>query len=375
MDTIYIYICIKIRYDPVLKEIYNYYSPTYNFEFVDDILNIFINILNCGQINNNTNIFINQFNIEILDRLSDVVIKISSSKGIKKWKTFEGKTIDNKILLIIQQIASEHKRCNTKEASEIERISTETINAFKKSITMNTQSSWNVSSNWDTIPKLNRQNSWSDYQKLQAQSKIRIKCLIQYKNTAKQQMVIFDNIDKSISFGNLHYRISSAINGLPVKLFYVSNLNEQIFIRDNISLKTCISRCKFNEIELLAEPFEINKNNVNRNDSNDIPMSPKDKRNEYSDNPYINNIATQYGLSTNIISKLWDEFRSHANNNGNINRNAFQSVMKNIGCNDDAQIEMLFQAFDHDKSGLLDFRGFDIYMSMHICICIYVVIY
>ena len=30
--------------------------------------------------------------------------------------------------------------------------------------------------------------------------------------------------------------------------------------------------------------------------------------------------------------------------------------MKNIGANDDAQIEMLFSAFDIDKSGLLDFR-------------------
>merc|ERR1712228_104005 len=112
-------------------------------------------------------------------------------------------------------------------------------------------------------------------------------------------------------------------------------------------LNDAILECNFNQIELILVPINNNGN---------LLQVARSNQNEYSDNNVINGFAQKYGLPMEQINSLWISFRKKAKD-GSIDRDSFIDIMKEqVGINEYSQCEQLFNAFDYNKNGLLDFR-------------------
>merc|ERR1712154_305936 len=340
------------NFDPVIQQIYHYVGPTYNFEFIEDTIETLNNILECGKIQNG-NLFINKFDMQLLDRISDVIMKISSAKGIETWRNIhsDNKTLENRLVNLLENIKFIHLRCNTSISNEVKNFVDELIYNIRKSIKKNQYKGWQIPRGWNII---NNNSSWSEYMAHNVEQKLRIKCLIQNEQNNITWARIIDNVEKNVSISNLQFRLSS-LCGCPVRMYYKDNNNKQIFIRGQNDLNDAINTSSFNQIHLILVPIN-NNNSFNNNFGNSPNNNNQRQSNIFSDNHVINQFAQKYGLPTNMINTLWVSFREKAKN-GSINKQSFTEIMKNqVGVNDYAQIEQLFNAFDYNKNGLLDFR-------------------
>eukprot|EP01083_Nonionella_stella_P025014 68893_1 len=331
------------KFDPIIREVYHYVGPSYNFEFVHDIIETLNNILECGRGRD-----IDKFDMQLLDRISDVIMKISSAKGIQSWRNVSNSdstnnniSLENRLVRLLENIKFTHLRCNTKLSNEVKNFVDELIFNFRKNVEKNQYKEWRVATQWEWIGGADhsKHGSWSEYMIQQNTNRIRIKCEVRNKNGTHTQHTI-ENVDKNVSIGNLHYRLSAlCCSGDPVRIYYHSGTRE-VFIRSQNDLNDAVYAASFNELHLVLVPLPSD----NRNNSNN------------NDNDNIHNFARNFGLPTNMIHTLWCSFRKKAKD-GTINKQSFTDIMKEcVGMNDYTQSEQLFNAFDYNKNGLLDFR-------------------
>lgn len=122
--------------------------------------------------------------------------------------------------------------------------------------------------------------------------------------------------------------------------------------------------CTFNELKLILQPINNTVNsNVNAYRSMDAYRSrenvhtnvSKKGGNVFSEKAIVGKFVLQTGLSEDGVRTLWRSFNKYANN-GNVNKLSFLEIMKNVGCKDLSQMELLFNAFDDGKCGALDFK-------------------
>jgi len=338
------------NFDPVIREVYHYVGPTYNFEFIEDIVGTLNNILECGKINNG-NLFITKFDMQLLDRISDVIMKISSAKGIETWRNTSGDaSLENKLVNLLENIKFIHLRCSTKESNAVKNFVDDLIYNFRKAVSQNQYKGWRLPTGWESTQFLGTTTSWSEYMAQDTDQKIRIKCCLQNaNNTQTISTHIIENVEKNVMISNLQFRLSSMV-GSPVRLYYKDKFNKQIFIRGQQDLNDAISSCNWNQLDLILVP--INQPSMSLNSPNQSGF----QFNAFSDNAVINGFAQKYGLPSNMINALWNSFKNKAQN-GTINKQAFIDIMREkVGVQDYSHIEQLFNAFDYDKTGLLNFR-------------------
>lgn len=102
-------------YDRVLTEIYKYCGPTYNFEFVNDILIALEKILDAGELDDTAgpNKFALEFDLECIDKIRSLMtaIKESRPEDLNAWrqrKPGEGNSVESKIRVILYKIKIAH---------------------------------------------------------------------------------------------------------------------------------------------------------------------------------------------------------------------------------------------------------------------------
>lgn len=135
------------KFDPVIRDVYHYVGPTYNFEFVEDVLFALHNILKCGDIQG----FIHKFDMELLDRISDVMMKMSSAKGIETWRNNSELSLEERLVSLLENIKCIHLQCNTPMANEAKEFVDDLIMNFRKSLSANQHKNSQIPSWWQSM--------------------------------------------------------------------------------------------------------------------------------------------------------------------------------------------------------------------------------
>ncbi|ETO36656.1 hypothetical protein RFI_00411, partial [Reticulomyxa filosa] len=243
---------------------------------------------------------------------------------------------------------------------------------------------------------------------LTLQSKIQIEAVFQGKKRR------FEDIDRTISYSDLGlfyicfvlllsskrgymtalneivFKLSNAA-GTSVRLYALNDFGRKKFIREDQDLAEAIEKSTWSILKLELEPITNEFNSTwGNNDSSwfnwdwdDNSWGGWDKQNQstdtywswhsyhkdldskmndaslnqsFSDNEVISEFAQKYGLSTNKVGPLWKAFQVEAKD-GFIDAKSFFSVLNQVvGVTDKSHAVVLFQAFDYDRNGKLDFR-------------------
>lgn len=103
------------EYDKVLTETYRFVGPSYNFEFLEDIVVALDNIVNVGTVQrseNGLNLFALSFDLGCIDKMRQMllVVKSSQSTSLKAWRESKGDdmSLKEKVKLLLNKIGHEH---------------------------------------------------------------------------------------------------------------------------------------------------------------------------------------------------------------------------------------------------------------------------
>eukprot|EP00005_Dracoamoeba_jomungandri_P001938 CAMPEP_0174261552 /NCGR_PEP_ID=MMETSP0439-20130205/11494_1 /TAXON_ID=0 /ORGANISM="Stereomyxa ramosa, Strain Chinc5" /LENGTH=1028 /DNA_ID=CAMNT_0015346041 /DNA_START=22 /DNA_END=3108 /DNA_ORIENTATION=- len=371
-------------YDSVLTQIYKYCGPSYNFEFVIDVLSALHNIVNTGEMDAEEKKKLNQyalsFDLGCVDNLKTVLQAIEQAppEELQAWrqkKEDSQPTVQDRIKSLLFKIKRVHDNNSDSPIS---------IHISKM-----IQDIWN--------------NFFGD---VGHQERILLKCY-------HENEVRITEIPADISFASLQRALRAKYGDMHIT--YEDEEGDEVTLDNQKALQTAISQYRKQatrtlKIKIITEaplrspaatPAPSLRGSPVTSPRNSPPSSPQQRRGKgYIHAPrnsgkaspaprvvfpiatpplemgnisleedldsikrggrrdMFQDLASRTHFSAEELQRLYSSWRKQAQPDGNIGRKEFEAGLKSMGITDPLVLEQNFSAFDVNKDGKINFREF-----------------
>jgi len=340
-------------YDSVLREIYNYYGPSYNFAFLEDVVDSLVKL---SSLTGPEVEYVNQFEFELLDKMKGVMRQLVTDLNEQafSWKEQrKGPGIEVEMKTLMMTIQEMHTKAKTPAMNHIQRIVGEFLREFdslyKKADAKRKRMK---------VQQLKKQSStdslWESEGKDIGGPTIRVKCFFKGRNKAIK-------LPAGVKLERLRTKIRVEYGIANVKLQYKDSDGDPIDLESDSDLRSAIEQAKAN-----YEPLRIEIQSASK-----FGGAGDDFKDHHSKNEYINYLFETTEFSKKELHTIYSGFEKQTNNM-KLEKEAFSRGMKHVIKNSkidlsEKLIGAIFSALDRGEDGTVDFeeyvRGMNVFRS------------
>lgn len=388
------------EYDRVLSEMYKFIGPTYNFDFVEDIITSLDNIVNIGYIqksDNGKNHFALVFDLDCVDRIKQMLtlIKDSPPENMNSWRQAKpGQlSVEQRCKILLEKVGYEHSQeTENKISQHICQMILDIDKTFFQGQEENLQEKLLLVKCYfgDDIRVIEvpKSISFEELRDIIFYRYDRI-CNISYKDK-ENDLITLDNYSLATALNSPEVTQSNILKlylydekqqiststpygtppqyNTPPKSFLLENIGKNLPSATN-SPKTQRKRNRDGDLMEVPEPKTLTFTSNIVFPFTHIVQNGADKiREELSNisrkqrNRLFQELKDELNIGNEELEKLYDDWFSQSED-GQITKEMFEEGMRKFGITDPLVIAQNFSAFDQNKDGKIDFREFAISLS------------
>lgn len=332
-------------YDSVLRDVYNHYGPSFNFSFVEDVVEAVENLMGaCSQISES---YINYFDMEIVDKMKVVMntLVTEMSAEMLAWRDQRESSIPLEIQIrtLMQKIAEMHERCKTAQWQHIGKNVKQIVKDFNILYSKN-ESKLKLQLKRAKAKK-NLNQGTQGLMDFRDGENIKVKC---YFNGDNRVLSVPSNVSLS--------RLRSAIQvkyGRTLIIQYEDLEGDKITIDSVDMLQRALVTASGGQLKLHLL-------NMYKDMSGGRGYDKKGHWNQQNDEKSpMYELAEETHFRPKDLKRLLSQFQKQAIN-GRINKTQFLEGLKQISRKkiSPTMAEQLFNSFDKSKDGFINFREF-----------------
>lgn len=358
-------------YDNVLRDVYHFLGPSYNFQFVHDIVDTLMNVLETGE-KMNPNPFVDHFGMQLVDQIKTVMMILAEELAdeMSSWKSLEDdhrETIEERLTTLLKRIKGVHETYKTPGyqvvVKNINEIMKKFEDALKKSMALLKKkkkgkaalSSYASSSS--SSSSASRLSSSRGYMKIDGGKG----AMVPLKLVLDQDIRVME-IPRNTTLSELSLQVQLKFNR-PCLIQFEDESGDRITIDSKELLAKAFERYEASDevsmkLFLLARGRGGSGSGIGAGDATSTDVTEAfTSKNKNVKNKLLSELESNTHFSRKDLGQLFGQFQK-TSKNGLVDKHQFQKGLKDIGVTDKAAVEQLFSAFDQNKSGTVDFREF-----------------
>ncbi len=372
-------------YDSVLRDTYQFTGATYNFPFVQDLVSSLDAILNHGDSAGGLqgNAFCKYFGMEVLDRIKILLNSLSSECAAEfdSWRiTAEyPQSLEDQLKQLLNRIQTAHQRSKTSSyAEQIAKEVTSMLKTFAENLKKNksavdqqkakaareaSSSSSGLLGTPRSKASMHESKEMGDAQP----SMIQLKCFLKLHkdDTDGDNRVLM--VRSSVRFAEVVKLITAKYNRRVI-IQHEDDEGDKITIDSQELLDHALSQAVDGKLRLFLLPAGGGggsggaggaKNWLGGGGGDGATFGKSYSTEDLKKNRHqiMEELEKSTAFSKHHLNLLYKQYQKSAVK-GMLDPVTFANGLKEIGVTDKAMVDQMFQAFDHDKDGYVDFRDF-----------------
>lgn len=358
-------------YDSVLRDVYNFLGPSYNFEFVHDVCLGLLNIIKTGDLASEPNPYVKYFGMDCVEKIKRLMMTVAEelTDEMDAWRKVSATStmsLEEQLVGLLAAIKSMHERARLTGSAHISEQINESVKQFqatykKKQVELAKKRGLKKMEAKTPAP-LTRSGSKAMVTGSVSPGWISVKCFFDGDNRVLE--VARDVTLKTLSLQvNLKY-------GKPVVIQYEDDDGDKITIDSQAILEKALAKLENDVLKLYLLPAK----GFSVTPATAAPLGSAfgfDEKSSVMDafapahsrKAVLNELQFETKLSRHDLERLYNQFQKTAVG-GVLDRAAFARGFRQVNPNvDSVMIDQFFNAFDYDKDGRVDFRDFAVGLS------------
>eukprot|EP00455_Lapot_gusevi_P001572 TRINITY_DN10610_c0_g2_i2.p1 TRINITY_DN10610_c0_g2~~TRINITY_DN10610_c0_g2_i2.p1 ORF type:complete len:496 (-),score=120.42 TRINITY_DN10610_c0_g2_i2:115-1602(-) len=346
-------------YDSVLRDVYLYLGPTYNFDFVKDILDAMDDILEAGETEarsaGTVHPYILMFDMDVVEKLKQVLLVICDEMDEKmdSWREKTNSPLENHIGALLTRIRAVYSVTLSPVSNAMCEHITSVLQGVEqklKALQVAREDRKRNAEFKSAFPEASRDT-------------ITVKCFFNGDNRMLE-------VPRSMPLPQIALQVTLKY-GRPLILQYQDEEGDKITLDSAALLAKALAlmaKQNSNILKLyLLSPEDSNPASMSMSSGGGgqgrRSMDAEAKQDPSAKRLLLDALSKVTCFSKQDLEQLWSHFQRIANN-GRVNKDQFERGLEGMGIKDRVMIDQFFTAFDHSKDGFVDFRELVVGLSV-----------